>query len=86
MGRKRRLQPKKLARKLRAIRVSLGYTQEQMAAQLKAQVPKSPMQPGHVSQFESGEREPSLPVILAYSNLIGISTDVLIDDKRELPE
>jgi transcriptional regulator with XRE-family HTH domain len=85
MGRKRRLQPKKLARKLRAIRVSLGYTQEQMAAQLKAKVPKSPMQPGHVSQFESGEREPSLPVLLAYARLATTIVDVLIDDKQELP-
>lgn len=85
MGRGRRLQPRKLARKLRQVRRQLGYTQQDMAAQLKAMVPRSPMQPGHVSQFESGEREPSLPVLLAYAKLAGVSTDVLIDDKIDLP-
>jgi transcriptional regulator with XRE-family HTH domain len=84
MGQKRRLQPRKLAGKLKAIRARLGYTQEEMAAELKARVPKSPMQPGHVSQFERGEREPSLPVLLAYARLAKLSTDMLIDDGLEL--
>jgi transcriptional regulator with XRE-family HTH domain len=40
----------------------------------------------NVSGYESGEREPPLPIILAYAHLAGISTDVLIDDKLDLPK
>ena len=42
--------------------------------------------PAHVSGYERGEREPPLPVLLKYARLVGISTDVLIDDKLDLPE
>jgi hypothetical protein len=31
-----------------------------------------------------GRREPPLMVLLAYAKLVGISTDVLIDDKLNL--
>lgn len=86
MGRGRRLQPKGLRVKLKQVRDRLGYTQEQMANRLKSYVPQASIQPGHISQFESGEREPSLPVLLAYARLAGISTDLLIDDKLKLPD
>lgn len=39
-----------------------------------------------ISKYERGLREPSLLVLLAYSKSIGISTDILIDDERDLPE
>jgi transcriptional regulator with XRE-family HTH domain len=38
-----------------------------------------------ISGYELGTREPSLPTLLRYARLIGISTDVLIDDEMELP-
>jgi transcriptional regulator with XRE-family HTH domain len=38
-----------------------------------------------VSGYELGKREPPLPVLLKYARLVGISTDVLIDDKLKLP-
>jgi len=41
--------------------------------------------PAHVSGFESGKREPSLPLIVKYAELAGCSTDFLIDDRLELP-
>ena len=86
MGRGRRLQPRKLKNKLHRIRSILGLTQEQMTARIKSYTPKVPIHPGHISQFESGQREPQLPVLLAYARLVGVSTDVLIDDKMDLPE
>lgn len=84
MGRARRLQPKRLKTKLKRVRERLGYSQEQMANRLKSYAPQASIHPGHISQFESGEREPSLPVLLAYARMAGVSTDVLIDDKLKL--
>jgi transcriptional regulator with XRE-family HTH domain len=86
MGRGMRLQPKNLSNKLKYIRDCLGYTQKEMADRLKSSVPEASIHPGHISQFESGKREPHLPVLLAYARLMNVSTDVLIDDKIELPD
>jgi transcriptional regulator with XRE-family HTH domain len=83
MGTQRRPQPRRLASKLKAIREGLGLSQEQMAERLKRV--KSPPQPGTISRFETGQREPSLLVLLEYARLAGISTDVLIDDKLNIP-
>ncbi|MGC2236181.1 MAG: helix-turn-helix transcriptional regulator [Pyrinomonadaceae bacterium] len=38
-----------------------------------------------ISKFERAIREPSLPTLLRYARAIGTSTDVLIDDKIDLP-
>jgi transcriptional regulator with XRE-family HTH domain len=84
MGHSRRPQPTHLARKLRQIRALLNLSQEQMAARLKHV--KSPPQPGHISEFENGKREPSLLVLVAYARLSGVLVDDLVDDKLELPE
>ncbi len=86
MGRGRRTQPKKFAAKLKAIRTRLGITQQEMVSLLKSHAPKEFIDSGYVSQFESGKREPTLPIVLAYARVAGISTDVLIDDKIDLPE
>jgi transcriptional regulator with XRE-family HTH domain len=84
MGSARRPQPKYLPAKLLKIRQLLGLTQEQMAARLKHVKPTP--QPGQVSRFEQGKREPSLLVLLEYARTAGISIDVLVDDKLDLPE
>ncbi len=84
MGQQRRPQPKRLASKLRNIREMLDLSQEQMAERFKHV--KSPPQPGTISRYETGQREPSLLVLLEYARLAGISTDVLIDDKLNLPK
>ena len=84
MGQSRRQQPVRLAAKLKEIRTKLDLTQEYMAERLRRV--KAGLQSGHVSEYETGKREPSLLVLLAYAKLAGISTDVLIDDDMELPE
>ena len=38
-----------------------------------------------ISAYELGNREPPLTVLLQYARLVGISTDVLIDDELDLP-
>jgi transcriptional regulator with XRE-family HTH domain len=84
MGSARRPQPKYLPAKLLRIRQLLGLTQEQMAAQLR-HVKPSP-QPGQVSRFEQGKREPSLFVLLEYARMVGVSMDILVDDELDLPK
>lgn len=86
MGRKPQPKPRKLAYKLSQIRMLLGISQQEMISRLKALAPGAVILPGHISQFESGARLPSLLVLLAYAQLAGISTDVLIDDRVEMPE
>lgn len=84
MGRTRRPQPTKLKKKLREIRLKLGITQDQMARELVKRGAEKAVHSGYVADFESGRREPSLLAVLAYSRLVATSTDVLIDDKKEL--
>lgn len=84
MGRARRPRPARLAAKLRQVRIALGLTQQQMYERLGET--KTALYPGHVGLYESGQREPPLPVLLNYARLVGISTDVLIDDDLNLPE
>jgi transcriptional regulator with XRE-family HTH domain len=84
MGQSRRPQPARLASKLRRIRELLGLSQEQMADRLRHV--KSPPQPGHISEFERGKREPSLLVLVAYARVSGVFVDELVDDELELPE
>lgn len=80
-----RPQPDRLASKLRQIRASFGYTLEEMAEALKG-AKKSPPAKGHVYRFENGQREPSLPVLLEYARVAGVSVEALIDDDLDLPD
>lgn len=83
MGTSRRPRPLRLGGKLREIRQSLDLTQEQIGKKLEK--PKAPVRPGHVSEFETGKREPSLLVLLAYARLVRIPMEMLVDDEMELP-
>ena len=73
-----------MAEKVRDIRLKIGLTQEAMFDALAAQGVK--VHPGYVSLYEIGERVPGLLIILAYARIAGTSTDILIDDKLDLPE
>lgn len=84
MGQRQRPRPKRLASKLREIRLALDLTQQEMAERL--QYIESPPQPGHVSEFESGRREPSLFYLLAVARMAGVTMDVLVDDGQDLPD
>jgi transcriptional regulator with XRE-family HTH domain len=83
MGRSPREHPKKLAPKLRYIRIALDLTQEQMAELLKKVKPS--IQPGHVSELERGLREPTLTLLLRYARIGGIPMELLVDDELDLP-
>lgn len=75
-----RRKPKKLARKLLTIRHKLGVSQTEMAKLLKLEISYTP-----VSAYELGTREPDLLTLLQFARVAEISTDVLIDDKLDLP-
>lgn len=82
MGRSRRPRPRRLASKLKAIRTGLNLTLSGMVERLD----QKSLYPGHISEYERGEREPPYLVLLKYARLVGVSTDVLIDDEMDLPE
>lgn len=83
MGQSSRPRPKRLASKLRQLRGLLGLTQEQLARAVDHV--ESPPQPGHISEYERGRREPSLLFLLAVSRLAGVQMEILVDDKLDLP-
>jgi len=80
MGKTRRESPRRLAKKLRRIRLSLKLSQGDIASRLGLKERAS------ISGYENGTREPPLPILLKYARLAGVSTDVLIDDKAKLPK
>lgn len=84
MGKAQRPKPKRLAQKLLQIRLSLGLSQTELIKRLAFQ--ELELVQGTISTYELGKREPSLPLLLVYARLAGISTDVLIDDNLDLPE
>ena len=81
MGRKRRRKPKRLGRKLAAIRDGLGVSQTQMARLLDLQASYTV-----ISSYELGTGEPDLLTLLRYAKLAGVAVDVLINDKLNLPK
>ena len=80
MGRKHRRKPKRLARKLLAIRQALGMSQTEMAKALKLDIAYT-----SISGFERGVREPDLIVLLNYARLARVPMETLVDDKIRWP-
>ncbi len=83
MGTKARPRQKRLPEKLREIRSKLGLSQTEMLYRLGVEDIISYHQ---ISRFETGAREPPYIVLLRYARVVGISTDVLIDDELDLPK
>jgi len=75
----RRQKPKRLARKLLAIRQRLGVSQTEMARLLELKTTYTV-----VSSFETGRREPDLIVLLHYARLGRVPMETLADDKAKL--
>ena len=78
MGKTKRPYPRKLARKLRQVRTRAGLSQTEIAKKVDVKNRSS------VAGYETGEREPPLPVLLKYAQFAGVHVDVLIDDKVKL--
>lgn len=82
MGKKPRARALRLPEKLLQIRNALGLSQSELFWRLDIE---KFTEMKRVSDFETGKSEPPLPVLLRYAKLVGISTDVLIDDEVNLP-
>lgn len=82
MGRTGRRRPARLGEKLLHIRQALGLSQNQLIRRLGFEE----LVQGTISAFESGGREPSLLVLLAYARVAGVSVETLIDDGLDLPD
>ncbi|HVF67948.1 MAG TPA: helix-turn-helix transcriptional regulator [Pyrinomonadaceae bacterium] len=78
-----RPKPKRLAEKLRQIRETLGLSQTEMLRNLGLE---EEMKYARISEYETGQREPSLLTLLAYSRVAGIHMEVLADDEADLPD
>jgi transcriptional regulator with XRE-family HTH domain len=77
-----RPKPKRLAEKLRQIRLALGLSQTEMLKRLGLE---EGMKYARISEYETGQREPSLLTLLEYSRVAGIHMEVLADDEVDLP-
>jgi transcriptional regulator with XRE-family HTH domain len=81
MGKNRRQVPAHLAEKLLTIRRCLGLSQSQLGRMLGFTRSFN-----RVSQYEHGNHEPNLMVLLAYARVARVRVELLIDDEQELPE
>ena len=82
MGRASREMPLRLGEKLLHIRKSLGLSQDGMLRRLGL---AEGYGRHYISGFETGEREPSLLVLLRYSEVAKIWINALVDDEVSLP-
>ena len=76
----RRPRPERLAGKLLAIRQRLRASQSEMIALLDMNLTNA-----RISEYEQGDREPNLLVLLRYARVAHVSVEVLIDDALSLP-
>jgi transcriptional regulator with XRE-family HTH domain len=74
--------PRRLAKKLFAIRDGLGLSQNGMIERMGL---ADSLSREKVSAYERGERAPSLHVLLQYARAAGVWMDVLVDDELDLP-
>jgi len=44
----------------------------------------TPLRASQISQYEQGQREPTMMLVLAYARLAKVSVESLIDDKMKL--
>jgi transcriptional regulator with XRE-family HTH domain len=74
---------KRLARKLKKIRMDLGLSQSEVLDRLGF---SDSLFRSNISQYERADRVPSPRVLLAYARLAKVDLAVLIDDDLDLPE
>jgi transcriptional regulator with XRE-family HTH domain len=76
------MKPERLAEKLLQIRNALGLSQTELLRRLGFE---DVIDYRRISEFELGEAEPPLPVLLQYARLAGVHVEDLIDDELDLP-
>jgi len=74
--------PKKLGKKMKQIREGLGMSQRQIVEALNYK--DTPLRASQISQYETGQREPTMMLVLAYARLANVPMECLVDDKMKL--
>jgi transcriptional regulator with XRE-family HTH domain len=82
VGRKQRIKPKRLADKLLQVRSALGLSQTELLRELRFE---KLIDYRRISEFELGQAEPPLPVLLQYARIAGVHMEDLVDDDLDLP-
>jgi transcriptional regulator with XRE-family HTH domain len=82
MGRKARIKPERLSKKLLQIRTALGVSQPELLRQLGFE---ELIDYRRISEFELGEAEPPLPILLQYARVAGVHMEDIVDDDLDLP-
>ena len=82
MGRASKSKPVRLAEKLLQIRIRLGLSQNEMIRRLGT---SSEILQASISGYELGTRIPPLNIVLLYSQVAGVCSDVLLNDDLDLP-
>ncbi|MGA9998343.1 MAG: helix-turn-helix transcriptional regulator [Pyrinomonadaceae bacterium] len=77
-----RPKPERLAEKLRQIRDALGLSQSEMHKRLGV---GDSIEFKRISDYELGNREPPLMILLQYARTANVILDVLADDELDLP-
>jgi len=67
---------------MKKIRMRLGMSQRQIVDALNYTA--TPLRASQISQYEQGQREPTMMLVLAYARLAKVSVESLIDDKMKL--
>lgn len=75
--------PARLAEKLKVVRIGLGLSQNGMLQKLGF---AEEYDRTEIAHYERGNREPTLPVLLAYARAANIYMEVLVDDELNLPD
>ncbi len=83
MGRNPRRKQRRLGDKLLQIRLSLNLSQNELLRQLGLD---EKFNRTNISNYELGQREPPLYVLLQYAHVAGLCLDVLVDDELEMPK
>lgn len=78
----RRAMPKKLGKKMKQIREGLGMSQREIVKALNYK--DTPLRASQISQYETGQREPTMMLVLAYARLANVPMEALVDDKMKL--
>jgi len=78
MGHARR-RPKRLAEKLKEIRIHLGLSQAELVRRMGVDIHYT-----NVSKYESDKNEPDLMVLHAYLRLADVTFTEIVDDKMDL--
>jgi transcriptional regulator with XRE-family HTH domain len=88
MGRRPRPRAERLNEKIRQIREAYGWTQPEFIRRLglEGELTQSDIQAFEREPGDKWSREPALPHLLVIAQLAGVTIDVLVDPRQELPD